>query len=86
MRAETASGLMQAILDEEGLTRAQLKVKGLREVFFSRGDRAALCLPAELQAGASDDERNPGRRTLTLDFVLPRGGYATLVVKRLLHE
>jgi tRNA pseudouridine13 synthase len=33
------TALMQAILDEEGLARDQLKVKGLREVFFSRGDR-----------------------------------------------
>src|SRR5204863_2225183 len=43
------AALMQTILAEEGVRREQLKVKGVREVFFSRGDRSALCLPGELE-------------------------------------
>src|SRR5438552_4153659 len=68
--------LMQAVLGEEGLTREQLKVKGLREVFFSRGDRAAWCLPAYLTGEVGDDEHNARRKKLTLGFELPRGCYA----------
>jgi tRNA pseudouridine13 synthase len=75
--------VMQAVLEEEGLRREQLKVPGLREVFFSRGERAALCVPAELHGEIGDDENNEGQTKLTLSFVLPRGCYATLVVKRL---
>jgi tRNA(Glu) U13 pseudouridine synthase TruD len=30
-----------------------------------------------------DDERHSGRRKLRLHFDLPRGSYATLIVKRL---
>jgi tRNA pseudouridine13 synthase len=81
--ADPRSLLMQRILDEEGLTRAQLKVKGVRELFFSRGNRAALCRPDGLQAKSADDDRNAGRHLLTLQFALARGCYATLLVKRL---
>ena len=80
--ADPGSVLMQAILACEGLSREQLKIKGLREVFFSRGERAALCMPAALQYEVSADEHNQERQKLTLSFELPRGSYATLIVKR----
>ncbi len=80
---DARTGLLQAILDEEGLTREQLKIKGLRELFFSRGDRAALCVPAALQFEAGEDECNNGRLKLALGFELARGSYATLIVKKL---
>jgi tRNA pseudouridine13 synthase len=75
--------LMDAILHEDGLQREQLKLKGFRDLFFSKGERAALCMPAELRWRRGTDEKNPGRQKLTLDFELPRGAYATLVVKRM---
>jgi tRNA pseudouridine13 synthase len=81
--AEPRTVLMEAILVEEGLIRDQLKVKGLREVFFSRGERAALCLPADLHHEIGEDELNAGRKKLVLAFELPRGSYATLIVKRI---
>ena len=73
--------LMKAILEKEGLE--QLKLKGFREMFFSKGDRAALCLPAGLTHEVHPDERHPGRQKLVLAFDLPRGSYATLLVKRI---
>jgi tRNA pseudouridine13 synthase len=74
--------LMDAILHEDGLEREQLKLKGLREMFFSKGDRAALCQPAELAHSVAPDELHAGRTKLVLAFELPRGCYATLIVKR----
>ncbi len=74
--------LVDAVLQEEGLTIEQMKLRGMK-MFFSRGERAALCRPAELSAEAGDDELNAGRHTLTLRFDLPRGAYATILVKRL---
>lgn len=71
-----------AALAEEGLTQDQLKVKGSRDLFFSKGERRALCVPTELSTEAADDDSQPGRKKLTLRFDLPRGCYATLVVKR----
>jgi tRNA pseudouridine13 synthase len=77
------AALVGAVLAEEGLELDQLKVKGIREMFFSRGDRAALCLPEQLEYATSPDERQPGRQQLRLGFDLPRGCYATLIIKRI---
>jgi tRNA pseudouridine13 synthase len=75
--------LVQSVLGEEGLEPGQLRVKGIRELFFSKGERAAVCTPADLRGEAGPDELHPGRRRLVLEFDLPRGCYATLIVKRL---
>lgn len=75
--------LVESVLADEGLELPQMQVKGVRELFFSRGERAALCQPSAVQAQAAADDLNPGRRKLLLSFELPRGSYATLLVKRL---
>ncbi len=77
------AALMDAVLAEEGLQREQMRLKGFRKVFFSKGERAALCVPSELQSESDEDELHPGRRKLVLSFELPRGSYATLIVKRI---
>ena len=48
--------------------------------------RDAIVAPAGLKASADDDELNAGRKKLTLSFELPKGSYATILVKRLFHE
>jgi tRNA pseudouridine13 synthase len=75
--------LMTEVLAEEGLEPGQLKLKGFREMFFSKGERSALCLPTGLWQEAGADERHPGRQKLTFSCELPRGAYATLLVKRI---
>lgn len=74
--------VVREVLAEEGLELRQLQVKGIRELFFSKGERAALCLPTELVHETGPDEHHAGQQRLTLAFDLPRGSYATLVVKR----
>ncbi len=73
--------LVRAVLAEEGLELRQMQIKGIREMFFSRGERAALCLPRDLRHEFAPDENHRGRDKLILDFELPRGSYATLLVK-----
>jgi tRNA pseudouridine13 synthase len=75
--------LIEAVMAEEGLQLSDLKIKAFREPFFSKGERSAVCLPAGLAYEASADERYPGQQKLTLSFDLPRGSYATLIVKRI---
>jgi tRNA pseudouridine13 synthase len=70
------------ILAEEGLTLEQFKLKGFRNLFFSKGERAAWCFPQNLEARNARDEEHPNKQKLTLRFDLPRGSYATLVIKR----
>jgi tRNA pseudouridine13 synthase len=74
----------QQVLAAEGLMWEALRIRGMRKPFFTRGDRAAIVMPAGLTANAAADERHAGRAKLDLTFDLPRGVYATMVVKRLL--
>jgi len=71
------------VLKEENLTLDQFKLKGFREMFFSRGERPALCLAANLKYTPNLDETHPGKQKIRLTFDLPRGSYATLLIKRL---
>jgi len=73
----------ERVLSGEGLAWSDLKLRGLRKPFFSRGERAAIVFPKDISAAAVDDDRHGGRRAVRLSFTLPRGSYATMVVKRL---
>jgi tRNA pseudouridine13 synthase len=74
---------MEEVLCGEGITLEQMKLKGLRQMFFSKGDRAALCMPEGIGTEAAEDELNKGREKLTLTFEMSRGSYATMLVKRI---
>src|SRR5262249_19658944 len=71
------------VLKDEGLTLTELKIKGMQKPFFSKGERAACVRPANLAHESGPDELNKRKRKLTLKFELPRGSYATMLVKRL---
>ena len=76
--------LYERVLSEQGLSLRELRVKYPRDSFFSKGERQAVVKPEELRIDRPGvDELNEGRHCLTLEFVLPRGSYATILVKRL---
>ena len=76
--------LYERVLAEQGLSLRELRVKYPRDSFFSKGERQAIVKPENLRIDRhSDDDLNPGRQRLTLEFILPRGAYATILVKRL---
>jgi tRNA pseudouridine13 synthase len=75
--------LVEEVMKEEGLKLEEMKLKTFRKPFFSKGDRAAAVIPIDLSAKADEDELNPGKQKLILSFDLPRGCYATMIVKRL---
>lgn len=81
--ADPRKPLLDVVLAEDGIELNHLKVKGCRELFFSKGERAALCLPMGLHYEIGADEIRPCRSKLMLSFELPRGCYATLIVKRI---
>jgi tRNA pseudouridine13 synthase len=72
------------VLEKDGLVWEQLKIRGMRKPFFTRGDRSALVVPEGFSTVASTDERHAGQSKLEVAFDLPRGSYATMVIKRLL--
>lgn len=78
---------MAAELEIAGLRREDFLAHGLRGMVMVEEPRAALVKPGGLKGVAlAQDELNRGRMRATLSFSLPRGAYATLLVKRLLAE
>lgn len=77
---------LQAVLEEEGITLDALRLRGFKKMFFSRGARAAWCFPPALAYNSGTDELHVARHKLQLNFELPRGSYATLLIKRITAE
>lgn len=75
--------LTDLVLEREGLHRKQMKVKQPRDCYFSKGERAAMIRPADLTFSSGPDEMHPNKQALRLAFSLPRGAYATILVKRI---
>jgi len=72
------------ILRAERIEQKEFKPAGHNMPWMKGEDRPLLMIPAGLAVTASEqDELNPGRLKATVRFDLPRGGYATLVVKKL---
>jgi tRNA pseudouridine13 synthase len=77
------AGVVQTVMAEEGIPLDQMRIRGLQKPYFSKGDRRAKVPVSDLTWNVGDDELNRGRHKLELRFSLPRGCYATMVVKRL---
>ncbi|MBN1938305.1 MAG: tRNA pseudouridine(13) synthase TruD [Candidatus Aminicenantes bacterium] len=79
-----AEALFNDILRERSLSRAAFRTKDLRRVRFQSFLRPAVVVPGDFQVlDRGEDELHPGRKKIALRFDLPRGSYATILVKRL---
>lgn len=74
--------LLDRVLAEEGMELRQVRVKFPRDTFFSKGERAAVFVPREVAVSPGSDELYPGQSKLAVQFSLPRGSYATILVKQ----
>jgi tRNA pseudouridine13 synthase len=81
-----AAEIVARLLAEEGVEPRQFRLKKLEKTFFGKGLRDVIMAPAGLKAVAGDDDLNVGRKKMTLSFELPKGSYATVVLKRLFHS
>jgi tRNA pseudouridine13 synthase len=75
--------ITREVLETFELTWSDLRVKHLKDVFFSKGARPCLVLPENLEVEPMEDDLHPGRHALRLSFELAKGSYATILVKRL---
>jgi tRNA pseudouridine13 synthase len=77
------TAILDQVMEEEGVPLSEMKLKAFRKPFFSKGDRVAAVIPSGLSMEVDEDELNRGKQKLVLKFDLPRGCYATMIVKRL---
>jgi tRNA pseudouridine13 synthase len=76
--------LFDDILKEKGLTLGSFRTKALRKVYFRSFQRKALVVPEDLRSlGVGIDELHPGKKKWGISFLLPRGSYGTMLIKRL---
>lgn len=82
--AEPWAPFAHAALAEHGLTPEQLQIPGLRRPFFGEAPRL-LCVRASAWSldKAETDDLTPGRLKRRMAFDLPRGSYATVVLRAL---
>lgn len=78
--------LYDRVLKQLGTEMRELRVKHPRDSFFSKGERPALIVPHNLQMKSGPDEQYQGKSKVTVDFELPRGSYATIILKRLILD
>jgi len=74
---------LRRVLAEEGMELSAIRLREFRKPFFSKGDRDASVIPSNVTHSIQADERHPKRKKLELGFDLPRGCYATMIVKRI---
>ena len=75
----------RAVLEEEGIATAQLKIPKVRRPFFGEEPRRlfAEARGFELSAPKTDEPVGKRRCTRTVTFELPRGAYATVLLRAL---
>jgi tRNA pseudouridine13 synthase len=80
-------GLYERVLAEDGLAPERMAVAGVRGFHLKGEPRAVIVRPEHLRVRPPEpDNLNPGFSAVRVRFELPRGSYATLVVKRLFAE
>ena len=75
---------VQKVLEEQGLSLSGFALRGLTSAYFKSFYRQAAVIPEKFEAfGPEPDELYSGKSKLRLSFFLPRGSYATMLVKAL---
>jgi tRNA pseudouridine13 synthase len=70
------------VLETEGLTLQELKARILKKAYVDRHQRPLLLFPTDVSVGIPQpDDRFRNQLQLTVSYSLPRGSYATLVLK-----
>ena len=75
--------ILHEVLATEGIRLADLRVRQMRRIVVHGVQRAALVVPEDMGSEAADDDLYPGKKKMSLRFFLPRGSYATILVKRI---
>ncbi len=75
--------LLDEVLAQQSLVRHELRFKYPRDTFFSKGKRAVWLRARKFQSRFVKDEIHTGCEKMEMEFDLPKGAYATMIVKHL---
>ncbi len=77
---------LESVVGELGLTVRELRLKFPRDTFFSRGEREVLLFAKDFRANWESTDSKQGQSDWKLAFELPRGAYATMIIRQLYIE
>ncbi len=74
--SDEISNIVKKVLKEEGLEGVKLRIKKMTEIFFKSELRDAVSIPEKLHVGVF-------KNSAKISFIIPRGSYATILIKAL---
>jgi tRNA pseudouridine13 synthase len=83
MPDDSVQVIYQQILNENNLRPPMFNLRQIRQAFFKSSPRKATIIPQEVSYDFLDDDLYQGYKKLMLKFILPRGSYATMFIKRI---
>ncbi len=86
MPDDLCSKIYADLLESRGVKKPMFNKLKVRKAFFKATDRPLIVQPKELVLESAVDELYPARQKIILKFVLPRGSYATMLIKRLFNR
>lgn len=75
--------IYSSILESVGIRPSMFNLRKIRQAFFKSVERAVIVVPTSINYRIEDDELYDGRKKLIVGFMLPRGCYATMLIKRI---
>jgi len=76
--------IIERLLQEENITRSNFIIKQIPEITVEGELRSAVVEVDDIAVGdVEDDELNLGMKKVQVKFTLPKGSYATMVIKRI---
>jgi tRNA pseudouridine13 synthase len=77
---------LESVVAELGLAVRELRLKFPRDTFFSRGQRDLLLFAGDFKSSWDSSGANAEHCDWKLAFQLPRGAYATMIIRQLFLE
>jgi len=71
------------LLKEEGITLRDFIIRGMPELASEGNERDMLVKAEKLSTKTEDDELNKSKKKCIISFTLPKGSYATIVIKKI---
>ena len=80
MPGETGA-ILSRILFERGVRLSKFRLPEISQAYFASFDRPAIVIPDDISWKEEPDRLFPEQLMLTLEFFLPRGSFATMLIK-----
>jgi|LSQX01.3.fsa_nt_gb tRNA pseudouridine13 synthase len=74
-------GVFSRLLAERGVRLSKFRLKEISQAYFASFPRQCAVLPEDMEWKREEDDLFPGKVALRLRFFLPRGSYATMLLK-----